>query len=136
MPNRIFCGYPTRWPFLQNTRELDSLAWLFNFQSCAIHMWPFVSYSFHKLVVNCTDSSLKFDSSLISHTHRLQINPHKYREMIEEMTIKFGTELKPTKASWKSQLYKVTIVSICVLIFQILLLNYFNTQVFYWGFQN
>ena len=26
--------------------------------------------------------------------------------MIEEITIKFGMELKPTKASWKSQLYK------------------------------
>ena len=27
--------------------------------------------------------------------------------MIEEITIKFGTELKPTKASWKSQLYNL-----------------------------
>ena len=27
--------------------------------------------------------------------------------MIEEITIKFGTELKPTQASWKSQLYMV-----------------------------
>ena len=26
--------------------------------------------------------------------------------MIEEISIKFGTELKPTQASWKSQLYK------------------------------
>ena len=25
--------------------------------------------------------------------------------MIEEITIKFGTELKPTQYSWKSQLY-------------------------------
>ena len=25
--------------------------------------------------------------------------------MIEEITIKFGTELKPTQSSWKSQLY-------------------------------
>ena len=28
--------------------------------------------------------------------------------MIKEITIKFGTKLKPTKVSWKSQLYKVT----------------------------
>ena len=27
--------------------------------------------------------------------------------MIEEITIKFGTELKPTQVSWKSQLYKI-----------------------------
>ena len=27
--------------------------------------------------------------------------------MIEEITIKFGMELKPTKASWKSQLYNL-----------------------------
>ena len=26
--------------------------------------------------------------------------------MIEEITIKIGMELKPTKARWKSQLYK------------------------------
>ena len=56
--------------------------------------------------MNCTDSSLKLDFSQISHTHPLQINPHKYREMIEENTIKFGTELKPTQVNWKSQLYK------------------------------
>ena len=48
---------------------------------------------------------LKLDSLLISHTHRLQINPHTYREMIKEITIKFGTELKPTQDSWKSQPY-------------------------------
>ena len=27
--------------------------------------------------------------------------------MIKEITIKFGTELKPTQASWKSQLYNL-----------------------------
>ena len=30
------------------------------------------------------------------------MNPHKYMEMIEEITIKFGTKLEPTKASWRS----------------------------------
>ena len=29
--------------------------------------------------------------------------------MIEEITIKFGTKLKPTQHSWKSQLYKMII---------------------------
>ena len=27
--------------------------------------------------------------------------------MIEEITIKFGTELEPTQVSWKSQLYNL-----------------------------
>ena len=60
-----------------------------------------------ELVANYTVSSFKLDSSLISHTHLLQINPHKYREMIEEITIKFGMELNATKASWKLQLYNL-----------------------------
>ena len=29
--------------------------------------------------------------------------------MIEEITIKFGTKLKPTQHSWKSQLYNIYI---------------------------
>ena len=66
-------------------------------------MWPFEGYSSCELVANCTDSSLKLDSSPISYTYSLKINSHKYREMIEEITIKFGMELKPTKGSWKSQ---------------------------------
>ena len=77
----------------------------FSASSHVLHTWPFTGYSSRKLVVNCTDSSLMLDFSPISHTHFLQINSHKYREIIEEITIKFGTELKPTKASWKSQLY-------------------------------
>ena len=70
-------------------------------------MRPFTGYSSRKLVMNYTNPTLKLDSLPISHTHPLQINPHKYKEMIEENTIKFGTELKPTKASWKSQLYNI-----------------------------
>ena len=73
--------------------------------SHVLHTWLFTSYSSYELVANCTNSSLTLDSSPISHTHPLQINRHKYIQMIEEITIKFGTELKPTKTSWKSQLY-------------------------------
>ena len=51
----------------------------------------FVDCFTHKPVMNCTDSSFKADSSPISHTHPLQINPHKYREMIEWITTKFVT---------------------------------------------
>ena len=71
-----------------------------------LHTWPLLfSRVSCELVTNCTDSSLKFDFLPISHTYLLQINSHKYREMIEEITIKFETELKSTKTSWKSQLY-------------------------------
>ena len=58
--------------------------------SHVLHTWLFTSYSSYELVANCTNSSLTLDSSPISHTHPLQINPHKYIEMIEEITIKFG----------------------------------------------
>ena len=73
--------------------------------SHVLYTWPFTIYPSRKLVANYTSSSLKLDSSPISHTHPLQINSHKYKEMIEEIIIKFVTELKPTEASWKSQLY-------------------------------
>ena len=87
---------------------MNLIAWYDSSASShVLHMWPFAGYSSCKLVTNCTDSSLMLDSSLIFHTHPLQINPHKYREMIEEITIKYDMELKPTKASWKSQLYSL-----------------------------
>ena len=91
---------PCEMAFLANlTIWHDSSA-----SSHVLHMWPFASYSSRKLVANCTNPSLKLNSSPFSHTHPLQINPHKYKEMIEEITIKFSMKLKPTKASWKSQL--------------------------------
>ena len=65
----------------------------------------YFSRASRKLVMNCANSSLKLNSSPISYTYPLQINLHTYRKMIEEITIKFGTKLKPTQHSWKSQLY-------------------------------
>ena len=82
--------------------------------SHVLHTWPFAGYSSRELVTNCTDSSLKLDSSQISHTYPLQINPHKYEEMIKEITIKFDSELKPTKASWKSQLYTPSFIMVSI----------------------
>ena len=39
-------------------------------------------------------------------THATVYGSHSVKlAYIEEITIKFGTKLKPTKASWKSQLY-------------------------------
>ena len=66
----------------------------------------YFSRASRKLVMNCADSSLKLNSSPISYTYPLRINLHTYRKMIEEITIKFGMELKPTQASWKSQFYR------------------------------
>ena len=105
LPNRMYREYLARWPFSRNTRELDN--WRdFSTSSHVLHTWPFRGLLFSRasdeLVANYTDSSLKLDSLPISHTHPLQINTHKHREIIEEITIKFGMELKPTKASWKS----------------------------------
>ena len=117
LPNKEFRGYLVEWPFLWNTRELDNLAWLFNFQSCA-SLVVFLQVTSRELIANCTDSSLKLDSSLISHTHPLQLNPNTYREMIEEITIKFGTELKPTQVSWKSQLYTLILLDPLVYSYQ------------------
>ena len=72
-----------------------------------LYSWPFRRLLSHELVANCTDSSLTLEFSPISHSHPLQINLHKYKEKIKEIIIKFGTELKPIKASWKSQLYRI-----------------------------
>ena len=92
LPNREFRRYLARWPFSRSTNEFDSLAWLLA-SSHVLHTWPFAGYSSHELVANYTESSSKLYFSPISHTHPLQLNPHKYREMIEKITIKFYTEL-------------------------------------------
>ena len=36
--SRMFCDYLVRRPYTRDTRETDSLAQLFSFQSCAPHM--------------------------------------------------------------------------------------------------
>ena len=64
-----------------------------SFSNFVLCTWLFsqVSYSRKPLV-----HPLKLEYSPISHTHLLQLIPHTYREkMIEEITIKFGMELKP-----------------------------------------
>ena len=37
-PDRKFCDYLTRRPYPRDTRENDSLAQLFSFQTCTLHM--------------------------------------------------------------------------------------------------
>ena len=62
----------------------------------------------HKLVANSTDSSFEtwFFTDL-SHSPLTNKPTYIQGKMIEEITIKFGTKLKPTQYSWKSQLYRL-----------------------------
>ena len=46
--------------------------------------------------------------------------------MIEEITIKFGMELKPTQYSWKSQLYNIYIYIYAGIIIVTLKIDPFN----------
>ena len=77
------------------------LSWLFAFQSCPGHMLHFAgcllaSYPRKHFSLQCLESlhSLSF-----SHTQPLQINPiwNTRHKRLNKITIKFGTELKPTK---------------------------------------
>ena len=105
LPYREFRGYLARWSFSRSTCEMTD--WYNSSNSNhVLHMWPFHGFLYSQA---SRKTALIFITSLIfspiSHTHHLQLNLHKYREMIDWITTKFGMELKPTKASWKSQLY-------------------------------
>ena len=53
--------------------------------------------------------------------------------MIEEITIKFGMELKPTQASWKSQLYTFNCFFKLILFLNVILFHIFSA---YWHDQH
>ena len=109
LPNREFRGYLTRWPFLQVLTKWQVGMTLQLLVMCFTR-GLFVGSFTHKLLVrfsqSCIDLHCMLDYSPISHTHPLQLKPHKYRETIDWITTKFGMKLKLTKASWKSQLYR------------------------------
>ena len=107
--SRMFRDYFAGRPYLWDTRENDSLARLFSFQSCASHM-PFSREPFsrtsHELVAKCTDLQL----SLSLHQLNTKLNTIKSHKIQ-------GTKLKQIqyflswnkvniKHSCKSQLYK------------------------------
>ena len=89
-----------------------SLARLFIFQSCALHMALFTG----KLLTRQSQASheihlfIFWSLSLHNLSHSsLTIKPtYIQSKMIEEITIKFGMKLKPTQHSWKSQLYNLS----------------------------
>ena len=105
----MFYDYLAGRPYLRDTRENDSLAQLFSFQSCASHM-PFLREPFSRtsreLVAKCTDLHLSLS------LHQLNTKP----SIIKSHKIQ-GTKLKQIQhfLSWnkaninhscKSQFYK------------------------------
>ena len=100
--NRMFPGYLVG-SLTRETLAKHSclhLSWLFVFQSCTGHMHHFArcyvtSYQKKTSVFN----ALSLHTLSLSHTQPLQINPTwntRYKRL-NIITIKFGTELKPTK---------------------------------------
>ena len=81
------------------------LSWLFTFQLCARHMHHFAgclvtSYPQKLFSLQLLESSHTLYLSLfLSHTQSLQLNPtiNTGYNKLNKITIKFGTELKPTK---------------------------------------
>ena len=63
-PGRMFRNCLAGRPYLRDTRENDSLARLFSFQSCAPHVL-FRGLASRELLAKSTDSSFKFKSSPI-----------------------------------------------------------------------
>ena len=61
-PRRMFRDCLAGRPYPQDTRENDSLARLFNFQSCAPHML-FRGLASRELLAKSTDSLFKLESS-------------------------------------------------------------------------
>ena len=108
--SRMFRDYLVGRPYSRDTRENDSLARLFSFQSCAAHM-PFsrepFSQTSRELVAKCTDLQLSLS------LHQLNTKPNT----IKSHKIQ-GTKLKKLqhflpwnkaniKHSCKSQLYNL-----------------------------
>ena len=110
--NITFCqtesfASPSRVGLTRKTlAKISSLAWLFIFQLCALHVaLSQVSFSWdiHKIHLFILLSLILHTLSGSSLTIR---NPHTYREIwLKKFTIKFGTELKLTQNSCKLQLY-------------------------------
>ena len=114
-PGRMFHDYLAGRPYPWDTRENDSLAWLFSFQSCAPHI-PFSREPFsrtsRKLVAKCTNLHLSLS------LHRLNTKPstiksHKIQGTKLKQIQHFLSRNKANiKYSCKSQLY--TYFPVCI----------------------
>ena len=104
----MFCEYFTGRPYLQNTHEILQAG-------ITLHlpiMCSTCGYFAGKLLVKHLQNPL-FHPFKLESSHSLILIPYNVKptyiqgNMIEEIIIKFGKELKPTQNSCKLQLYKV-----------------------------
>ena len=107
---RMFRDYLVGRPYPRDTYENDSLAWLFNFQSCAPHM-PFLrepfSQSSHELVVKGTNFQLSLSLHQLN-TKPNTIKSHKIRgNKLNQLQHFLSWNKANIKHSCKSQLYNL-----------------------------
>ena len=104
----MFHDYLARRPYPQDTRENDSLARLFSFQSCAPHM-PFsrepFSWTSRELVAKCTDLQLSLSLHQIN-TKLNTIKSHKIQgTKLKQLQYFLSWNKANIKHNCKSQLY-------------------------------
>ena len=108
-PDRKFRDYLAGMPYPRDTRENDSLARLFSFQSCASHM-SFSRESFSRtsreLVAKCTDLQLSLSLHQLN-TKPNTIKSHKIQgPKLNQLQHFLSWNKANIKHSCKSQLYK------------------------------
>ena len=134
-PGRMFRDYLAGRPYSRDTRENDSLAWLFNFQSCAPHM-PFSRKLFLRtsleLIAKCTDLQL----SLSLHQLNTKLNTIKYHKIqwtkLKQLQHFLSWNKATIKHSCKSKLYRNCFCSITLLWISLIPLWIFKWDFFYW----
>ena len=105
-PGRMFCNCLARRPYLRDTRKNNSLARLFNFQSCA----PHVALSRLSFSVNFSLNPLILHLSLSLHQLNTKLNTiesHKIQGTKEQLQHFLLWNKANIKHSFKSQLYNL-----------------------------
>ena len=106
----MFCKYLAGWPYSRDNREIDSLAWLFNFQHVLL-TWPFRGLLFSQTSCKLiTKPHWFFNSCSILHqlnTKSNTIKSHKIQGInLIQLQYFFSINKANIKYSCKSQLYK------------------------------
>ena len=103
---RTFRNYLAGRPYSRDTRENDSLAWLFSFQSCVLTC-PFYRNPSRELVAKCTDLQLSLSLHQLN-TKLNTIKSHKIqRTKLKQLQYFFSWNEANIKYSCKSQLYNL-----------------------------
>ena len=110
LPGKMFRDYLVGRPYSRDTRKNDSLARLFNFQSCAPHM-PFLrepfSWTSRELATKCTDLHLSLRLHQFN-TKPNTIKSHKIQETkLKKLQHFFSWNKANKKHSCKLQLYNL-----------------------------